>query len=237
MREGKFHFKRFSVSHHRSSMKIGVDAVLIGAWAQGDSPERILDVGTGCGVIAMMMAQRYPGAEVTGIDIDEASIQEARENFRNSEMNERLEAEQIEFPKDIAQFGTTYDLIVSNPPYFDSGVTSPTTSREKARHQSTLSMFSLIQHSRALLTPKGRLSMIFPTEFRKKVMDEAVASGFSLIRECFVRDNEGVAEKRVMMEFGLDKHIKPEEEHLTLFKDGNPTEAHRNLCGDFYLKF
>lgn len=242
MEDSRFRFKSFEVSHHRSSMKVGVDAVLLGAWA-GINPKKILDVGTGCGVISLMLSQRFLEATVDAIDIDENSIEEAKENFDRSLWNNRLRVCLANFAEFSCHFRDNcrqYDLIVSNPPYFDSGIENPVTSREKARHQSSLSVFSLLEKSKDLMAESGRLSMIFPAEFYEKVRKVSERERYVLLRECRIRNRPEREEKRVMMEFGkrdFYEDVKFETKHLVMFEGGEPTEEYRHLCKDFYLKF
>lgn len=259
--EDVFRFKRFEVHHSQSAMKIGVDAVLLGAWAARNSifsikgssdrllipgknlkVEKILDVGTGCGVIALILAQRFQDAMILGIDIDLPSIEEAKKNFINSGWSQRLNIENLNFPKELNLITDKYDLIVSNPPFFDSGLAQPQSRREKARHTGDLSIFSLIDNSAKLLNDNGRITMIFPTEFLEKALQRGDAGGLVLKRICFVKNNAGRPEKRVMTELFrqgniLEKEGEIEETHLTLFEKGEPTPEYRALCKDLYLKF
>ena len=237
MEDSEFRFKKFSVNHSRSSMKVGVDAVLLGAWA-GKDARKILDVGTGCGVISLILAQRFPEAIIKGVDIDQPSIEEARKNFEKSPWSERLSADLAEFPNDILKNGEKFDLIVSNPPFFRSGIVQPKSQREKARHQDTLSVFSLIENSSFLLEEEGILAFIFPVEFREEVLRIGNTKGFKKIRECTVRDREERKEKRVMIEMMFtDKEITELTYQLILFQNGLPTNDYQLLCKDFYLKF
>lgn len=233
-----FQFKKFSVAHGNSSMKIGVDAVLLGAWASKDQkPKAVLDVGTGCGVIALILAQRFRGTIVIGVDIDEKSIEEATYNFNNSPYYGRLKALQLDFPTNIELLKGKFNLIVSNPPYFNSGVKNPSTPREKARHQGSLSVFSLLEHVPKLLESRGRLAVIIPTEQFSEALLKAKENGMCLQRCCFIRNREPLKEKRVMMEFGRSCISEAEVTHLTLFEYGLPTEEYRDLCREFYMKF
>lgn len=247
MGEDVFHFKGFSVSHCRSSMKVGVDAVLLGAWIRRPGT-RILEVGTGCGVIALILAQKLPDVEIDAIDIDIDSIKEAKENFKRSQWNSRLHAELISWEDKIEEIKVKiqkegdrakYDLILSNPPYFDSGVHNPTTSREKARHQSSLSVFTLIKDSGNILKENGVLGMIFPMEYRNKAVELAKKEGLEVKRECRIRNNSSRPYKRVMIELKRtnDPISQTEVELLTLFATGEPTMEYRHLCRDLYLKF
>lgn len=237
MEEEVFRFKKFEVQHGKSSMKVGVDAVLIGSWA-GFKPTNILDLGTGCGIISLILAQRFPESKIIGIDCDEASIKEAKLNFYNSPWKEKLSAINIDFEEFIKKCREKYDLIVSNPPYFKSGIINPETSREKARHQAGLSIFSLVEETGKIIKENGVLAMIFPTEFLDQLVDKAETKGWNLKRLCFVRDNISRPEKRVMTEFvRKDNSCEINTMHLSLFKDGKPTDEYLNLCREFYLKF
>lgn len=216
-------------------MKVGVDAVLLGTWA-GLDPIDILEVGEGCGVISLILAQRFPRAKIKGIDIDQNSVEEAEYNFKESPWSERLESKIEKFPEETLAVGKRYDLIVSNPPYFASGITNPLTPREKARHQDSLSAFSLLENADLLLTERGRLSIITPSEFYDKIIERSKLKGYKLLRECRVKDKEGRPEKRVMLEFSFVGDTG-EQEHITLFDKGVPTPQYRKMCKDLYLKF
>lgn len=237
-----FLFKKFSVSHHRSSMKVGVDGVLIGCWTDVGKVRRILDVGTGCGLIALIMAQRCPEAEVVGIDIDKASAEEASVNVANSSWADRMQILQGSFPERLVSLKENrFDLIVSNPPYFDSGVSDIATSRERARHQGSLSPLSLLHSSRTFLMSDGKLAMIIPSDLASELETAAVNLGYSLMRKCLVRGHEGVPYKRTLLQWIYNNAYSCKEiatEYLTLETGhNNPTDDYRNLCKDFYLKF
>lgn len=224
-------------------MPVGVDGVLIGAWASSKGG-RVLDVGTGCGVVALMMAQRDMDAVIKGIDIDPPSVEEAAANFDSSPWRERLSAECVSF-RDLDDTGQ-YDLIVSNPPFYDAGMKDLDTARKRARHSGELSPETLVCGSSGLLAPGGVLSMIVPAEDCGKLVSLAENNGLSLSRACFVNDHQGSPEKRVMLEFEkcgrsavhmpLNRNVATE--HITMFEpDGRPTPEYRLLCGQFYLKF
>jgi len=234
MKERLFRFKQFNVSHALSAMPIGVDGVLIGAWARC-AGRRILDVGTGCGVIALMMAQRNAGCRITAIDTDSLSVEEAAMNFKKSPWPERLDAVNISFA-DIRPEDGLYDVIVSNPPYFDSGVDNHESPRTMARHIGELSPEILISRGCCLLSRDGVISMIVPAEMKERLLEVAQVNGLKMERCCSVRDHEGAAVKRVLLEFGHEG--SNEERELTMFVDKvTPTSEYRELCGRFYLKF
>lgn len=239
----KFKFKKFSVSHHRSSMKVGVDGVLIGCWADVDGASNILDVGTGCGLIALMMAQRCQGAKVTGIEIDQSSAEEASENVADSEWSERIRIILGNFPEDLdlAECGK-FDFIISNPPYFDSGVSDIITRRERARHQGGLSPSVLLRESKHILSHKGRVAIVVPTEISSALEEEAKTLGYRLMKKCLVRGHKDAPYKRSLLQWIYSQDLEKEEtvstKFLTLESSLNfPTDEYRQLCKDFYLKF
>lgn len=234
MKERLFRFKQFNVSHACSALPVGVDGVLVGAWTGFDGM-RILDAGTGCGVIALMMAQRNPGAHIFAVDTHLPSVEEASRNFAASPWGDRLKAEHVSF-LDIKPDGGLYDVIVSNPPFFDSGADSTVSARTGARHMGVFSPYSLLGHGAGLLSEAGVISMILPATEEENLLAAASLRGMRLRRRCIVRDHEGAQWKRVLMEFG--KYGETAYEELTMFDgDREPTSRYRELCGQFYLKF
>ena len=238
MKECVFHFKKFDCSHGRSSMKIGVDAVLLGAWADVSGVYRILDVGTGCGVIALMVAQRNKDAEIIAIDIDGPSVEEAKTNFAKSPWSSRLRAA-------VEDYSTLHispvDLIISNPPYFKSGIECPDSARLVARHDASLSPLSLLECGRSLLTERGRVAMVIPADREDEVVSAAVSYGYVLKRCCRVRGHAEAPVKRLLLEFSKSDNgsdnIGGCESLVLEVEPNHPTEEHRLLCKDFYLKF
>ncbi len=246
MKERIFRFKQFSVSHLQSAMKVGVDGVLIGAWATCTG-RRVLDVGCGCGLIALMIAQRAPEALITAIDIDSPSVEEAKGNVSASAWNDRIVVEERSFADLLLDKETgPYDLIVSNPPFFDSGVNNPLSRREISRHQGSLSPRILLTEGKKLLSSGGKIALIAPSDLTQTLKAVGVEHDLIAERICFVRDNISSVVKRVMMEFKVmsnpdeynGEEIEPELNHLILFNaQGQPTPEYITLCKDFYLKF
>lgn len=240
MRNSAFRFKRFNCSHSKSSLKIGVDAVLLGAWADVSGCQKILDVGTGCGVIALMCAQRADTAsQIIGIDIDADSIKEAGDNFNNSPWATNLKASLENF-NNIHQ--DIFDLIISNPPYFNSGIDHPDSSRLIARHEGELSPATLLKKGKTLLKTTGRIAMIIPYDRLNEISDLARDTGFITRRGTIVKGNLNTAPKRVLLEFEFGFGKEDTHPHdfpiLTLeIEPGVPTPEYKELCADFYLKF
>lgn len=246
MKERLFRFKKFAVAHSRSAMKVGVDGVLIGAWATS-CDGRILDVGCGCGLIALMMAQRSESALITGIDIHDDSVKEARDNVMMSPWRERIEithADFLDFIKNNDKQEGIFDLIISNPPFYNSGVTNPLTPREQARHQGSLTPLLLITNGVKILSSNGRISMIVPSIEEAIVSKAGEKNGLSLLRKCYVRDHAGAPVKRVMLEYRVGEtdsevnELSVKVEELVMFDENKePTSEYRDLCKGFYLKF
>lgn len=230
-----FRFKKFECSHGLGAMKIGVDAVLVGAWADVSRARRILDVGTGCGVIALMCAQRNPEATIDAIDIDPASVGEATANFAMSQWSPRLKASLEDFSR-IER--ACYDLIVSNPPYFNSGIDAPDTPRLRARHQGVLSPAVLLEKGVRLLSEAGKIAMIVPYEQTEVLMETAAGCGLHPVRTFVVKGHANAPAKRAMLEFSRVANGAPVNTELVLESAPCvPTDAYRELCKDFYLKF
>lgn len=241
-----FRFKQFSVSHEKSSIRIGMDGVLIGAWGAIEG-KRGLDVGCGCGLIALMAAQRNPNAIIDAVDIDEASVMEASNNFSSSPWSNHLNAfvgdatltlsSDFQSEEALATLKSeSYDFIISNPPFFSSGVFNPQTAREKARHAGSLSPVSLLTLSEFLLKPKGTLSFIMPFQN----IDHLPESGLELISKCEVADREGKTPKRVMLTYmketaGVSELPLKKETLIIRDKEGNYTKEYKILTKDFYL--
>lgn len=248
MKQTRFRFKQFEVNHFRSAMKVGVDGVLIGAWCDVAGAGSILDVGTGCGLIALMAAQRNSRARVDAIDIDMDSVEEARGNFMESRWKERLRVINISLHELCSDVGKEivpshgYDLIVSNPPFFNSGGNPEASRRMAARHQGELSPLALLELAAGLLSERGMLSMIFPSEQLDEVNTFAKSYGWRLRRLAHVKGHPSAPEKRVMSEYVREQHPESimaiaEETIILEERPGEPTPRYCQLCHDFYLKF
>ena len=233
-----FRFKKFVIEQELCAMKVGTDGVLLGAWATGGSS--VLDVGTGTGIIALMMAQRCPQARVTALDIDEGAARQALQNVAQSSFADRIEVLQ----KSVQEFdganetnranGTnrsngTYDAIVSNPPFFIDSLNAPDRQRNIARHAETLTYGQLMQAAWRLLADEGELSVVVPFDYRQRMEDEATFVGFFPSRVCAVRTSARKPAKRFLLAFR--KHPCPcERTEMTL-----GDEAYTLLTQEFYL--
>jgi len=218
-----FQFKQFTVEQELCAMKVGTDGVLLGAWAKGG--QRILDAGTGTGVIAMMLAQRYPGARVTAIDIDEGAVRQAQQNVTKSPFAAQVTVLQ----ETLQEHQGEYDAIVSNPPFFIDSLAAPDEQRNMARHTATLTYAELMQAAYRLLSDEGELSVVVPFDYRQRMENEAIFVGFFPSRVCAVKSTERKPAKRYLLAFR--KHPCPcEKEQLTI-----GSEAYQALTSAFYL--
>lgn len=234
---GSFRFKQFTVANERSAMKVGTDGVLLGAWVRlRDSDLSLLDVGTGTGVIALMLAQRSVsvGSRISAVDIDPLSVEEAGMNFRNSSWRERLEARYLDFR---TMEGGRFDLIVSNPPYFINSLKAPEQRRSTARHTDSLSYAELVGSAVRNLAPGGRLAVILPVQESDSFIGEAIRRGLTITRKTFVRTTESHPPKRILMEVSSGECSVEAETVLTIQDSAGFTASYKELTRDFYLKF
>ena len=229
-----FRFKQFSIEQEDVAMKVGTDGVLLGAWVNCDGARRILDIGTGTGVIALMMAQRNAEAKISAVEIDKTAIQRARGNFDMSPWAERLDVVCCA----VQEFEPSekFDLIISNPPYFVDSLLPPDGKRSTARHTHDLSFEELDKAVARLLTENGKFALILPTnEFEKYL----TITQLHISRRCDICPIEGGVIKRVMGEFVKQKPAKTECENIAIERGrrGDYCESYRTLTKDFYLKF
>lgn len=234
-REKIFRFKQFEVLNERTAMKVGTDGVLLGAWCPVESAHQVLDVGTGCGVIALMIAQRNNDSVIQGIDIDLNAIEEASTNFANSPWSDRLTARECDF-NDMLDKTVKFDLIVSNPPFFSDSLLPPDVARTVARHTQTLTYPQLIEGSVRLLTENGTLAFISPTEAEAGIIEAATFASLPVRHITRVISKEGSAPKRTLWMLSR-RETEYLEDTLTISRAEGPfTEEYVALTRDFYLK-
>lgn len=231
-----FQFRQFVVHQQRCAMKVGTDGTLLGAWAAAPSGQcRILDIGTGTGLIALMMAQRYPEAEVTGIDIDEDAVTQAVDNVRLSPFSERVRI----YRQDIVNFTDIigFDAIVSNPPYFVDSLACPDDQRTIARHAVSLTYEQLMHQVYRLLKDEGRFSVVVPSDCRAKIEAAACLEGFFTTRVCLIKTTPRKQPKRQLIEF--QKHPVSEldiSEGVIEVSPNVRSEWYQQLTKEFYIK-
>ena len=229
-----FAFKQFTVRHDRCAMKVGTDGVLLGAWTDLSHSRRILDIGTGTGLIALMLAQRCMDARITAIDLDSAAVEQAQENIQASPWKDRIEALQ----QDICTYhpNGTFDTIVSNPPYFIDSLKCPDGQRSTARHTDTLDADRLIGKVSELLSSDGRFSIILPAEQTEDLIRVAGEKGLHPSRQTWVITRPGLSPKRILMEFRkIPVTLQPDELVIELERHVY-SEEYIALTQEFYLK-
>ena len=231
-----FQFKQFTIHQQRCAMKVGTDGTLLGAWAQvPKNSARILDIGTGTGLIALMMAQRFPESTILGIDIDCEAVSQAQENVAASPFAARVDIKL----HNVVDFECedNFDAIVSNPPYFVDALKCPDQHRTIARHSISLTYEGLIKSAYRLLKPDGKFSLVIPSECRSLIDTEACLAGFFLSRVCQIRTTPRKQSKRQLIEFS--KHPVDElniEEGIIEESPNVRSSWYQTLTQDFYIR-
>lgn len=223
-------------------MKVGTDGVLLGAWATLPSPActsqpRALDVGTGSGVVALMLAQRFPHLSlIRGVDIDAGAVAQAQANFEASPWAARLQAVQGDFRERMTAADERYDLIVSNPPFFTGGK-GMEASREQARQREALPLDVLIARVGELLAPGGALAIIIPYDQATEAIVAAAARGLRLTRRTDVRSKDSKPFSRCLLQWQASSTGSPLLHNSLTLNDigGGRSEEYRTLTNDFYL--
>ena len=236
MPKSYFDFKQFRIYHDRCAMKVGTDGVLLGAWSSTEGVNRALDIGTGSGLVALMIAQRGV-KEVVGVEIDTDAAQQAAENAAASPWSNNIQIEST----DISDFKTEkkFDLIVSNPPYFEEALRCPDNRRSAARHADTSLNFAMLTtHARRLIKEGGRFCVIIPTTAESSFMAACIAAHFTLVHRTAVITRSGKAPRRLLLELcQTTQALTVTHDELILQDDNeNPrSEAYTKLTSDFYL--
>lgn len=230
-----FHFKQFSIDDSCCAMKIGTDGVLLGAWSNVDGVNSVLDVGTGSGLIALMIAQKTENTIITGIDIDEQAIIQARENIGRSIWVERMSVMKCDFNNPVELDGLKFDLIISNPPFFSEDIRSADEKRNMARNTVSLPISNLINNSDTLLDENGRLTLVMPPELAAMAIGEAAMHSLFLTKRCDVLTKPDTPAKRTLLEFSRTI-TQTKRTTLSIYdNDGTYSSCFKQLTQDFYL--
>ncbi len=232
-----FKFKQFTIQQDRCAMKVGTDGILLGAWARVGPVKKALDIGTGTGLIAIMLAQRCLDAEVHAVEINEVAFSQAKENMATSPFAERLTA--INQPiQDYAQMSNErYDLIISNPPFFSGGVFSGNEARAEVRHTTKLPHGDLLVAARTLLDPNGRFCVILPYLEGLRLKEMARRYNLHCSRMTEVRARPGLTIERLLLEFQRFSSTELVDE-LYIYGEGktaNYSAEYIELTEAFYL--
>jgi len=217
-------------------MKVGIDGVLLGVWASVENVSRVLDIGTGTGLIALMIAQRSP-ALIDAIDIDADAIFQATENSKNSPWENRIQTQHISLQDFVDTATERYDLIVSNPPYFINSTKAPAENRKTARHTDSLTHEELIGNALGLLKPTGRICLILPVNEGLRCVDFALTMGLFCSRQVKVYPKPNAIAKRLLLEFSRE-HKPGVESELVIESDirHQYSTEFTALAKDYYLK-
>ncbi|RMA66371.1 tRNA1(Val) (adenine(37)-N6)-methyltransferase [Ulvibacter antarcticus] len=232
-----FQFKEFTIEQDRCAMKIGTDSVLLGAWISlENNPSKILDIGAGTGILALQMAQRSFAETIDAVEIDNDAFEQCTENFENSPWGDRLycyHASAQEFATDIDE---TYDLIISNPPFYSEDFKTESEARDMARFTDSLPFEHLIGCVHALLSKEGEFALILPRKEEEHFISLASEAGLYPNRICRVRGTATSEEKRSLICFSF-RSTTTEISSLTIEIERHKyTEDYKNFVKDFYLK-
>lgn len=238
-----FQCKQFYIAHQHCAMKVGTDALLLGAWAQLPANGAILDIGAGSGIISLMLAQRSQGTlAINAVELDNAAATQATDNVRHSPWPKAIRV----IKDDILTYQTPqrYALIVSNPPFFQDALASQDSKRQQARHTDSLPFRALLEKAASLLTAEGVFSLILPAVSQAAFSKAAIASGWSCQRLCAVQSKAEKPVSRYLQSWSLlaahnqtSTELQQADSLLIHAANGHYSEQYRTLLKDFYLKF
>lgn len=232
-----FHFKQFSVQDNNVAMKVGTDGVLLGSWADVRSAKYCLDIGTGSGLLALMVAQRNDAMRIDAIDIDETAVDQATENVSHSPWQNRINVVHTDIAEYAVRLPLMYDLIICNPPYFSKGFKVDDPARSKARVAENLSSELLMHAAQKFLSDSGKLAVIFPVSEGEKFLSQAPYYKLYCKRKTYVWTKPGKAPARLLMEF-VKTNCEAETASMEIeTADGKYSEAFKNLTSGFYLNW
>lgn len=228
-----FKFQKFTVYHDQCAMKVGTDGVLLGAWVDVSDATNALDIGTGTGLISLMMAQRNSDLKISAIDIDNSAIGQAKTNINQSPYHDRIATEEVSLQE--LSSDNKYDLIVSNPPFFNDSLKSDDNQRNLARHTDSLSVEDLLDFSSKLLTKQGKLSLIYPHEYKERLMSLAPQYNLYISRLVDVYPTPTSIPKRILIE--LSKENLPTYENKLVIEEARHiySASFKALVEEFYL--
>lgn len=242
-----FRFKEFTIHQDKTAMKVGTDGVLLGAWCSLENdPESILDVGSGTGLIALMLAQRSDAETIDAVELDAEAYEQTVENFEQSDWGDRLfcyHSSFQEFAEEMSEEEEQYDLIVSNPPFYTDSYETEDDARNRARFTSSLSFDALIEGACSLLSAEGRFTTIIPYKEEANFLNLAFKNNLFVTRICRVKGTETSEIKRSLLEFHPERSRRVdqvnalvEEELVIEISRHEYTEDYKALTREFYLK-
>ena len=231
-----FEFKKFKIHQNNAAMKIGTDSILLGAWADLSDKKKGIDIGSGTGIISIMLCQRNEILEIDSIEVSEKAVLDAKKNIKNCKWNERINL----IHKDLRLFSTEnkYDLIISNPPYFQKSLKPKDLDRLKARHEVSLNYKDVLNFSEKHLLKNGTINLILPIDQKQEVTEYAEKFGLYVSKECIVFPKPNKNPHRLLIELSKTKKTF-ESQSLTIENDGrhNYTDNYKKLTREFYAIF
>lgn len=233
----EFKFKQFKIHQDKCAMKIGTDGVLLGAWASiGNNPISIIDIGSGTGVISLMLAQRSSSELIDAIEIDDDAYEQCVANFENSPWSDRLFCYHVSLEEFVDEIEDKYDLIISNPPFYSEDYKSENTKRDLARFEDAMPFKYLVGSASKLLSEEGRFSVIIPFKEEKRFIGLASEVKLFPNRILHIKGNPSSEKKRSLIEFSFKKQKVNIEELIIEISRHQYTQDYINLTKDFYLK-
>lgn len=229
-----FKFKQFDVQQDKAAMKVNTDSILLATWVNVPH-QRILDIGTGTGLIALILAQRNPEAMIDAVEIDNNAFQEAQDNFAKAKWADRLQA----YHTSIQDFQSdAYDFIICNPPFFTGGTLSENLDRNSVRHTIKMPNNELLRSTRRLLKPSGRFAVVLPYIEGLRFIEMAKSYGFCVHRQTEILPRPEKPIERLLIEFGLRQCDTKEQTTMAIYQTGktsNYSDEYIALTKDFYL--
>lgn len=232
-----FSFKQFTITQDRCAMKVGTDGVLLGAWTPLiNNPYSILDIGTGTGLIALMLAQRSNAEQIDAIEIDDDAYEQATENFENSPWNDRLYCYHAGLDEFVDEVEEEFDLIVSNPPFYTDDFKSGDSQRDNARFEDSLPFDELVEAADFFLSDNGIFSLIVPFKEEEKIIDLCKERGLFPLKITRVKGTPNSEIKRSLLAFCRIEQVPLTDELVIETARHEYTNEYIELTKDFYLK-
>lgn len=230
MKKTVFCFQQFYVRQDHTAMKVGTDGTLLGAWAEGGP--RIIDVGTGTGLVALMMAQRFPQSFITAVEIEADAAAQARDNVSHSPFADRIQV----LEADVRKLEGQWDSIVCNPPFFSNSLQPKVAARALARHDESLTLSDLATTANRLLSPEGMLSVVVPANRRGEMESEAAIVGFLLRKRVAVSSTPAKMPSRYLLCFSRMRGLFEERKEVIETAPSERSPWYEELTREFYIK-
>lgn len=240
MQQPNFRFKQFSIWHDQCAMKVNTDGILLGAWSTLNNAKSVIDVGSGTGLIALMLAQKANGhsslSHLVGVEIDEAAANQAKFNVAQSPWPAQVEIICQDIQSYCLSAPVKFDLLVSNPPYFTNSLRAPDEARDKARHNAGLSFEALLHSANQLGSESARFNLILPCNEAERLLKLAPNYNWFLSQKCDISTVEGKSPTRSLLSLTKKQTSHPELSYITIRDKSNGyTPEFIELCREFYL--